>query len=388
MNRVTHHFIFLCIFATGPLCLSSGAFGERSKTIVRIDFIEALDSKDNDYSERFRKEFESAIAEGVEASKSRLAKCGYEIQSERRYFEKSDPLKAKELAATSESSGSWLIVAPSRSNHYLLTAAGAPKTPSISILASSKQVFDLPPTHLTLSHSNKELAIVAAEEAMRRISAKQSKSYVSIVSADCTTCVDFAAEFKINADRLEAKQAEAYEVNGEDPNIENVRASLSNSATKPSFILLPNYSMVSARLMAKLVDHLPRETFFVGSDGWGTSKFGYVQNANGLGNAVGFSVRSFPSAKHALAFIPHGKALVAQNRVRNFESTSAVGVFKILDSLEQMLCKSRPKSSAEFRSIFAKNGPELFRPEWRPSIYSLKSGNIVFEKIAEGALEK
>lgn len=361
---------------------------QNSPTTVQVDFIEALDSRDNDYSERFRKEFESAIAEGAGASKSRLAKCGYEIRSERRYFEKSDPLKAKELAATAETSASWLIVAPARSNHYLLSAAGAPNTASISILASSRQVFELPARHLTLSHSNKQMAQAAAAKAKKRAVQNGSAQYIAVVSADCSACVDFAAEFKFAAEKLGIQQQLSVDVNGEDPRLQPIEDAIKAASAAPDFVLLPNYSMVSARMMAKMKALLPQKTFYVGADGWGTSKFGYVQNANGLDKVAGFSVRSFPPAPQALSYLRIGKQIVSQNRAAEFESTSAIGVFTILESLEKLLCSVKPKSRDEFRDALASKGPSLFKTAWNPSIYELKNGELTFAGIADVTREK
>jgi ABC-type branched-subunit amino acid transport system substrate-binding protein len=371
--------------------IGTGADSNKSQkrlTPVQVDFIEALDSKDNDYSERFRKEFESAIAEGVGARKSRLAKCGYKIHSERRYFEKSDPLKAKELAATAETSGSWFIVAPARSNHYLLSAAGAPNTASISILASSRQVFELPNQHLTLSHSNKQMAQAAAAHAMKLVLLNGSAQYIAVVSADCSACVDFAAEFKFAAEKLGIKQQLSVEVNGEDPSLQPIEDAIKAASAAPDFVLLPNYSMVSSRLMAKMSALLPQKTFYVGADGWGTSKFGYVQNANGLDKVAGFSVRSFPPAAQALTYLRIGKQIVSQNRAAEFESTSAIGVFTIIESLEMLLCSAKPKSRDEFREAFSSKGPSLFKTAWNPSIYELKSGELTFAGIADVPGEK
>jgi hypothetical protein len=146
--------------------------------------------------------------------------------------------------------------------------------------------------------------------------------------------------------------------------------------------------MVSARLMAKMSALLPQKTFYVGADGWGTSKFGYVQNANGLDKVAGFSVRSFPPAPPALSYLRIGKQIVSQNRAAEFESTSAIGVFTILESLERLLCSVKPKGRDEFRDAFASKGPSLFKTAWNPSIYELKNGELVFVGVADVSGEK
>ena len=379
MNSIFKNYLCLCLV----LPKISNAENSRALQPVHIDFIEALDSKDNDYSVRFKKEFELAILEGVKSNKANAEKCGYDFQFATRYFEKSDPLRAQEEASKAEKLGSWMIVAPARSSHYLLSVAGAPNTPSISILASSKEVFELEKHHLTLSHSNKELAKAAVAEVARRILKTKTRTFVSVVSSDCISCGDFASKFKSAAQKVGILESSFLQVSGEDPDVDATLQKIKAEKTLPSFILLPNYSMVSARVMAKLSATLPKQIFFVGSDGWGTSKFGFVQNAKGLEDVSGFSVRSFPPSDIAFPFFRTGKSLIATNRVKEFESTSALGVLSVLDSTTELLCKYKPVSAASFKMLFARNANRVFKAPWQPSLYNFESGNLSFARLAE-----
>src|SRR5262249_20364382 len=148
---------------------------------------------DTTSSERFQKEYEYAVQSGKDLTREKLKRCGYEIADEKVLYDASDNLQALEQAKKSESSGAWLIVGPRRSNHYLLAVKGAPDTPSVSIMASAKEVFELDSLHLSLAQSNRKMAEVLVKEAKSKF--KQHAKYISVASEDCVTCVDLAESF-------------------------------------------------------------------------------------------------------------------------------------------------------------------------------------------------
>src|SRR5690242_16972957 len=121
---------------------------------VKVSFIEALAPRDTTSSERFQKDYDKAIEVGKKAVASRLQKCGYDLTTETAFYDASDPLQARERAIDLVKKGSWLIVGPRRSNHYLLLAQGAGDVPTVSLMASASEVSMLGNRHISLSPLN------------------------------------------------------------------------------------------------------------------------------------------------------------------------------------------------------------------------------------------
>ena len=144
---------------------------------VKLSFVEALSHKDTTSSKRFRKEYEETIEKGISLANKRAKKCNYRLSSTSSFFEFSDPLQAFETGKRESNAGTWLIVSPRRSNHYLLLVKGTGQTPTLSIMASAKEVFDLPPTNLTMSPSNHSLGKSCSSRGQKEILKKYLRYY-------------------------------------------------------------------------------------------------------------------------------------------------------------------------------------------------------------------
>lgn len=346
-------------------------------TKVKLVFIEALDPKDTTSSQRFQQEYESAIAKGKELTAQKLKSCGFEVSPTASFYGASDPIQAKEQAEKSAKEGAWMIVGPRRSNHYLLLAKGALKVPSVSLMASSDEVSTLGDLHLSLVPPNSVMAQNAADEAAARTKTKSSNSYVSIISADCLACKDFAKHFDARASSIGLKKSAEISVIGDSPEMAPIISELSKH--KPSFILLPNYSIITSHLISAIHPVLP-SAFFVGGDGWGNSRFGFVQNREDIGSAKGFTVRGNPSIEEALKTFSIGKEILKAGQADTYGSSSALAILRVFDSTAQLLCESKPKSTSEFVAGFKKAGRKLFSAPWGTSVYNLDNGNITFLK--------
>ncbi|MSP19807.1 MAG: hypothetical protein EXR74_09595 [Bdellovibrionales bacterium] len=346
------------------------------KIKVPVTFVEALAPKDTTSSERFQKEYESAVAIGKTHSKNQLAKCGYEISEKLVFYDASDSIQALEQAKKSAGEGSWLLVGPRRSNHYLLFVKGAPDTPSVSLMASAKEVSTLGSLHLSMAPLNGEMAGVAVEK-VKSLMGKNKASYLSVVSEDCVTCVDFAAEFDKSATKGGVKKLAEIKVVGESPDLEPVKKLIKQHS--PKFVLLPNYSKVSAAVIHAVLPIAP-ETVFVGGDGWGDTKFGFVQNNENLDAAKGFTVRGFPPVAIGLTQFDLGKNILKDKIAPDLASGSALAIVRIFDGLAKFLCEAKPSDSKSFQASFKSKGKKQFSAPWGVSIYSLKSGNIVYSE--------
>ncbi len=347
---------------------------------VKISFMEALAPKDTTSSERFQKEYEYAIQTGKDLTREKLKLCGYEITENKLLYDASDNLQAFEQAKKSETSGAWLIVGPRRSNHYLLAVKGAPETPSVSIMASSKEVFQLNSLHLSLAQSNRKMAEVLAREVQKKF--KPNAKYFSIVSEDCVSCVDFAESFDSAAKKLKLKNTHQLKISGEQPNIESLKKILLKE--KPDFVVIPNYSMVSSYLMG-IISKWNSKIFFIGGDGWGDAKYGFVHDSPQLSKVNGMTVKGLPPVNKGLEFFDLGKEILKNPSLAAAfpASGSAQALLKAIQDVSEILCKYKPKDKAEFAINFKENGSQYFKNPWGVSVYKLSEGEIVFDKTVK-----
>ncbi len=348
-------------------------------TPVKITFMEALAPKDTTSSERFQKEYEYAIQTAKDITKKKLADCGYEIKDEKSFYDASDTLQALEKAKTAQTNDSWLIVGPRRSNHYLLAVKGADRTPTVSVMASAKEVYDLGSLHLTLAQSNAAMADVLARETKSNFKNKKQLTYISVVSEDCVTCVDFAESFHKSAAKLKFKKLSETEITGEQPDISILEAFVKKN--KPDVVLLPNYSKLSSYLIGKIAQLSPN-TFFIGGDGWGDSKYGFVHHSPQLKGANGMTVKGFPPVEKGLAYFDLGKEILKNpSAAAAFPASgSALALLKVIESTVSLLCKNKPKDKAEFTQVFRQQGRNHFVNPWGVSVFRLSEGEVVFNK--------
>ena len=347
---------------------------------VKISFMEALAPKDTTSSERFQKEYEFAVQTGKDLTREKLKSCGYEITEEKALYDASDNLQAFEQAKKSEASGAWLIVGPRRSNHYLLAVKGAPETPSVSIMASAKEVFELNSLHLSLAQSNQQMAEVLAREVQKKF--RSNAKYFSIVSEDCVSCVDFAESFDAAAKKLKLKNSHQLKISGEQPNIDNLKKLFLKE--KPGFVLIPNYSMVSAYLMG-IISKWNAKIYFIGGDGWGDAKYGFVHDSPQLSKVNGMTVKGLPPVNKGLNFFDLGKEILKNPSLASAfpASGSAQALLKAIQDVSDILCKFKPKDKAEFAISFKENGSQYFKNPWGVSVYKLSEGEIVFDKTVK-----
>lgn len=370
-NRLVHFFTFAFTALIGSPVFAI--------TSVKITFMEALAPKDTTSSERFQKEYEYAIQTAKDITKKKLADCGYEIKDEKSFYDASDTLQALEKAKTAQTSGAWLIVGPRRSNHYLLAVKGSDKTPTVSVMASAKEVYDLDSLHLTLAQSNSSMADVLARETKNKFNNKNQLTYISVVSEDCVTCVDFAESFNKTAAKLKFKKLSETKITGEQPDISSLEIFVKQN--KPDVVLLPNYSKVSSYLIGKIAQWNPN-TFFVGGDGWGDSKYGFVHHSPQLEGANGMTVQGFPPVEKGLTYFNLGKEILKNpSATAAFPaSASAQALLKVIESTVNLLCKNKPKNKTDFAQVFRQQGRSHFKNPWGVSVFHLSNGEMVFDK--------
>ena len=368
-------------------CYAAG-LSRAGLTKVPIHFIEALAPNDTTSSKRFQNEYENAVSLSLEISKEKLAQCGYKLEQTFSFYDASDSIQALEKGKLAEAEGAWLLVGPRRSNHYLLLSNGSPTTPSVSLMASSKEVVALEPLHLSLSASNEQMAKKAAQHA-KLLLQKQSPTYSTIVSADCVSCVDFVKAFDSEASKLsfnawspkypisKSFSSGRFEVLGDNPNMDKIKEAFKSSA--PELILVPNYSKVSAVLIKALLPIAPN-AIFIGSDGWGDTRFGFIQNNDNLQGAKGFTVRGFPPVEKGLAQFDLGQLILKSSGSPAISSSSSLAIVKVVNGVTKLLCSQKPTTKTQFKDMFVKSGKQYFSNPWGVSVFNLREGNIVFHK--------
>lgn len=356
------------------IALSQSALAAPVK--VQVAFVEALAPKDTTSSERFQKEYEAAVTIGKSHSQAELSKCGYEVSEKLVFYDASDSVQALEQAKKLSADGSWLLVGPRRSNHYLLLAKGAPATPSVSIMASAKEISELGPLHLSLSPANSSMAKVAAAKAKDKTNRK-SATYLSVVSGDCVTCADFAKDFTKYAENDGLIKLGELVVTGDSPDLKEVVSIIQKQ--KPDFVVIPNYSKISAAIIHAVMPVHPK-AIFIGGDGWGDAKYGFIQNNDNVGSAQGFTVRGFPPHSVGLQRFELGRHVLNDTAADQIASGSSLAIIKTFDGLTKILCEKRPKDSHAFAKAFSDVGRKYLSAPWGVSIYSLKSGDIVYSE--------
>lgn len=351
-------------------------------TPVKIHFFEGLAPKDTTSSERFQKEYDSALETAKTLIAPRILKCGYHLETKTVFFGASDPLEALEGGKSSEGANAWMIVGPRRSNHFALLVKGSPNTPSVSTMASSQEIEALAPLHLSMAPTNKMMAKAAAKET-NALLASRPKTYASIVSEDCLSCVDFAENFDLSAKALAMQKLADFRISGETPDLKSISEKI--SPLKPTAILVPNFSKVTAQVIAAIHKVYP-DAIFVGGDGWGDSRFGFVQDAKNLDGTKGITVRGFPSADDGLKGFRLGQSVLKSKdaAISKPGSAAALSILKIVEGVSDLLCKEKPKSRDEFKSAFLKHGSTYFASPWGVSVYRMQDGDISYQRMLKG----
>lgn len=361
-------------FFFSSLALAAGDSTAKPPTQVRVAFVEALAPRDTTSSARYQQSYEGTINLAKDLLEKRLKTCGYAFDTHTAFYDASDALRAKELGAKAAEDGAWLIVGPRRSNHYLLLVQGAEAVPTISIMASSDKVVELGARHGSVSPINSKMASIAVQEAEART--KKNAAYVSVVSSDCSNCVDFAKSFERAAiDEGLRKVGEIF-LTGELVHSVELREKVAE--LRPDFVLLPNYSKISSAVMASFNDER-QPPLFIGGDGWGDSQYGFVQNGLDIQKIKGVTVRGFPSPEKGLSLFPLGRQ-IAKSKLKNLSYTPDLSILKIMEDATNTLCTKRPKTKEAFFSVFDDQLSKSLTAPWGVSVFELKRGEIRFAK--------
>ena len=223
------------------------------------------------------------------------------------------------------------------------------------------------------------MANALADETKSRLNKNKSITYFSVLSADCVSCIDFSKSFDKKALKIKLNKLGEFAFTGERPNLGEIKEKIEKA--KPDFILIPNYSVVSAHIMS-VIQSWGVNTLYIGSDGWGDSKYGFVHNSPQLTKVNGLTVKGFPPTDKGLTYFDLGKQILKNPTLTaNFPiSGTSQSVLKSMEAITQMLCDFKPKSKDDFTSHFKNSGKKYFINPWGVSIFNLANGEIVFDK--------
>jgi hypothetical protein len=239
-------------------------------------------------------------------------------------------------------------------------------------MASASEVGSLGTLHQTMSPLNSEMAQTAALALSRKF---PKGKYLSITSDDCISCKDFTTSFIKSGEKVGLKVLKEISTSGELPVLDPVLKDIAE--LKPKFILIPNYSKTASHLIAAIHKLDPR-IYFIGGDGWGDSKYGFVQAGQDIGTAEGITVRGFPPAEEGLKSFALGKeALKKEDRPT---SGPAMAILKAIEATSEILCASRATTAEAFKTAYADGAAKNYSSPWGVSIYTLKKGEIAFKE--------
>ena len=142
--------------------------------------------------------------------------------------------------------------------------------------------------------------------------------------------------------------------------------------------------MVSAYAMGIISKWNPK-IYFIGGDGWGDAKYGFVHNSPQLSKVNGMTVKGFPPINKGLEFFPLGKEILKNPSLASAfpASGSAQALLKAIEDVSEFLCKFKPKDKTEFAQAFKQNGSQFFKNPWGVSVFKLSQGEIVFDKTVK-----
>jgi hypothetical protein len=158
------------------------------------------------------------------------------------------------------------VIGPNSSNDFLLLKNHFKNMLIVSPYASSSAVGKLSKDYYSFVYPAKNAAETFATFCATKF---PNQGVYSIVEADCKSCLDFSKYFADFFSKDKKKKiVTKYFIYDNAKNIDIKR--LLSDYRDGDIILLPNRSLSSATLMAKITDYLGRPMVFLGSDFWGS----------------------------------------------------------------------------------------------------------------------
>jgi thiol-disulfide isomerase/thioredoxin len=320
-----------------------------------------------------RRGYEAGVFYAIGRNKKKINQCGYKLETDFNFFKRSDKLAAKEQAEKLAAGKPWIVFGPRRSSHFILATKGLPGTPLVSPMANATNVAKLDPPFFSMSHSLEELS-EASIFAIR----KQGfgTRYGSIVSGTCQFCRSLAKVFNKIAAENDLKRVFSVFVDEENIDFKTVLNKIQESNI--DFIHLPNYSMLSGKLMLEIHKKYPKLRY-LGGDGWGASMYSFIETQAFKMPALGISARTGAPAQKAESIF----SIFSLGRYweGNLVSPppSSIYIIEFFDQLVKDLCERRPGTREEFIHYLKAKPKDYFRSKTGISVYLLGNNRFQYD---------
>lgn len=332
---------------------------------VPIALFEPIKENHSHIAEPNRVEFLKSIDLFERLLRPRLQSCGYQLIVDRHFFA-TESRSQLFLEAKNLSKDTWFIIGPRQSDNYFITSLAAKEIPSVSTMATSKEVRNFGEAHKTLGSHPVIAAARLIEEAASRL---PSATYITVTRSDCLSCKDFAAEFDFVSNKRSFKKLKEFSFKSATAPMDELVEWLATH--KPDFILIPTKGDFAARIISR-VHSLTPKSIFLGSDGWGDAHFGAIRNLNFPPQFKAIFVRPVPPPE---IFVQQLRLPDAQKRdLSEFRFSAGLLIYSVLEKVSNLLCDHHPKTPGEFKRIFEKS--KDFQQQDTPHIYTIENGKF------------
>ena len=354
--------------------LTSPTKAKPKLTNIGIGIIAPLATGNTTSSERYRQAFEAALFYAIGETSNQLNSCGYKIQIHRGYYPASKPILAKKKAELFEKKNVWAIYGPRRSEDLLRTFLGLKNTLLVGPMAEAHAVHQKSPLLFSMYPKMGDLAELAVSNAVKKGYGKQ---YISIVDATCPACIDFKLSFKKTGIKKGFSEVHSINITKKLPETQKIIEQVKK--LKPDFILLPNTSKISGYLVTK-ISKANRKIKFIGANGWGDMHYGFLTKFGIPSETRGFCVRAglpYNKMKEKFNVFSLDYEWKQKNIGPNFTAYTAIHFIR---TLTNSICRTKPKSKAQFNTSVLSLQKNHFLMPVSISILELRNGRLWFQK--------
>ena len=256
----------------------------QGKTTVTLGLASNFSDISTSTSNPFGNYFRDGVTLALEDSKSRLNGLGIKINTKEFDYQTSTT-KASKAASDAAASDAVAVVGYNWSSHALIAAPihQQARLPMISPSATADRLGTMGAYVHVACFNNSFMAAGLARVAVDRLKAKTA---AIVVTTDCAYCQDLAINFRREFERKGGRIVAEVSVLGTDKNFSDAAKTIKSA--NPDVVLVPNQELVSARIIASILDTSLRRPF-LGGDGWGDVGDQFFQILNGR-PLEGFSV--------------------------------------------------------------------------------------------------
>lgn len=337
---------------------------------VKLGVLESLAHTGPTSSEVYKRLSESTLYYAIGENESKLRDCGYKLTPSIVHFDNLNTLELIKATKHFENSGTWLVIGPRRSSHFITTAKTLKNTPLLSTMANAEQVYNLNNISFTMYPSASTLAKLTVNEVLNK---EYGPVYGTLVDVRCNSCLDFAKAFR----QHNPGQKEAFYIETVDnaPDLTKLREAIAKHNI--DYLLIPNYSALTGYVISQVQKFNPTIKF-VGSDGWGEDSYTHTKGYGINKNTTGFAVRlgaQKDDREKRYKFYSLGREV---DGVYSLPPYSAYAMGEAIRILTNDLCSTKPQNKEAFTHYLSKQSPSHFRKDNLYAVHHFQEGSLVF----------